>query len=409
MQHEDIAAYFAAQGEWTEQLLDGLLRIRSESGVEADAIGYMQQRLMTLGVECELVPLHDSIKDSSEYSSPQKGISYEGRCNISASVQGAGGKTIALNSHVDVVPPSPGQVDPYLPHKDAEGYICARGACDAKGQIAAMALLLKAAVELPKLNNSIVCHMVVEEELGGNGTLGMLEAKPAFSADALINMEPTDLQLQTSIRGAVWFDMTFKGASGHAGSAGNTQSAVYKAMAAVELLRTYHGQLYQRSKDYGLFKGLSNPMPLTIGEFHAGVWPSMVPGEARISGVIGLLPNITKQQVMEEIRKLFNSQENRWLSDGMEIAFTYRHNAVELPTDHWVAKGMSSALEDAGLCGTMRPMTASTDAVYYDERGIPSFAFGPGKISDAHSCHERVKLEDILKAAEAAYRFILNA
>lgn len=406
MEQTDIHAYFESQRAWTEQLLTGLLEIPSESGDEQLAQDYLFDQLEKTGAACTRIPASDSILTHAEYSNPVKGLTYAGRSNLWVEARGKGKKTIAFNSHVDVVPPSPGQVDPYRPHYDEEGYLCARGACDAKGQIAAMSLVIKAACDLGPLDNSIVGHMVFEEEFGGNGTLAILEACPNFHADALINMEPTDLRLLTSIRGAVWFDIRFTGTAGHAGSAGNTQSALDKAIAAVALLKQYHAALYERSKDYGLFRGVPNPMPLNIGELHAGVWPSMVPGSARISGLTGILPNRTKRQVMDEITELFNRPENRWIADGMAISFPYRHNAVELPVNHPVARGMQDAMALCGLENTPQAMTASTDAIYYQERGIPALAFGPGKLSDAHSCHERVHIDDVIKAAEVLYRYV---
>ena len=391
------------------ELLTGLLKIKSESGAEQEAVAYMHEALKRAGADTELVPIPCDIIADAEYSDPVKGLDYTNRYNLCAQKTGTGGKTIAINSHLDVVPPSPGQTDPYHPRLDEDGYIYARGACDAKGQIAAMALVLKAACELPKLKNSIVCHMVAEEELGGNGTLALLRAKPDFTADALINMEPTDLALFTSIRGAVWFDMTFTGEAGHAGSAANTVSAMDKAIAAIALLKDYHARLYERSKDYGLFKGLNNPMPLTIGEFQSGVWPSMVPGSARITGLTGILPNTTKAEVMKELHELFEKPENSWIGRGMSIHFPYRHNAVELPTGHPFARGMMDAMAKCALDPQPRAMTASTDAIFYQERGIPSLAFGPGKLADAHSRHERIAVEDIIKAAEAIYLFASEA
>lgn len=402
---QKIYRYFVDNYKWVEKLLIGMLKIPSVSGKEQAVQDYIFKELSKIGAICKNIPASDKILSHTEYSDPVKNLTYEGRSNLWVEVPGKGKKTIVLNSHMDVVPPAPNQVDPYLPYYNSGGYLCARGACDAKGQIAAMALLIKAAVEMGPLENRIIGHIVIEEEIGGNGTLAILEACPGFHADALINMEPTNLRLHTSIRGAVWFDIQFAGTAGHAGSVTNTQSAIDKAIAAIELLKRYHAELYEKSKNYGLFKGVQSSMPLTIGEFHAGEWPSMVPGSARISGVIGILPNVTKWQVMEDIKRLFDREENHWIRDGMQIHFPYRHNGVELPTDHPLALSMMDAMAQCGLNTAPQAMTASTDAVYYHEMGIPSLAFGPGKLSDAHSAHECISINDVVKAAEVLYRY----
>ncbi len=406
MDHKSIHEYFMQQKEWLTDLLSGMVNIPSESGYETEVFDYMAEEMKKVGVDCELRPIDNSIKEHPNYSYPIRDLDYTGRSNLIMKVDSKNpGKVISLNSHLDVVPPSPGQEDPYKARVDENGLLWGRGSCDAKGQAAAIALLMKAAKDLGTESNSLVGHIVVEEEIGGNGTLAILKDEPDFTADAMINMEPTDLKISPSIRGAVWFDMTFPGVAGHAGSSKNTSSATDKAIGAVALLKQYHKDLLERSRDYGLFVGIENPMPLTIGMFQAGVWPSMVPGKARIAGVIGLLPNVTKDQVMQEIKDLFESDENRWISDGMTVDYVYHHNAVETAIDHPMTVGMQKACDACGSDSTLVPMTASTDAIFYQERGIPSLAFGPGRISDAHSCHEFVAVDDVIKAAEILYLF----
>lgn len=408
MKQAEIHAYFQRQRLWTEDFLRRLLSIPSESGNEQKAMEFLAAFLADMGLPCRKLPFPEHFTAHPDYSDPIKGLSYSGQYNLSVETPGSNGKRIALNSHVDVVPPSPGQENPYTPRLDSRGVFWARGACDAKGQIAVMALLLKAATEMPRLAHQLVCHMVLEEELGGNGTLGLLEAEGNFSADLLINLEPTELSLLTSIRGAVWFEMEFTGMAGHAGSAGNTQSALDKAVAAIGLLQQYHQALYAKSKDYGLFAGIDRPMPLTIGECHAGNWPSMVSATARISGVMGLLPNVTKAEVMQDIRQLFMKEDTLWIGEGMQIHFPYRHNATELDPHHWAVFAMQQALRESGLDASPKAMTASTDAIYYHEKNIPCFAFGPGSLSDAHSCHEHIAVSDLMQAAETLYYLIQN-
>lgn len=404
MDHTQIRSYFDSQKPWLVKFLSDLLAIPSESGKEARAQRRLLQQLQEAGIDCQWQGIDNTLRDHPQYSFPVRDLDYTGRGNLVLRKAGSG-KHLALNTHVDVVPPSPGQAAPYLPHVDEEDRIWARGACDAKGQIAAMALLFKAVNELGGNSNALTGHVVVEEELGGNGTLAVLAADRDFSADAIVNLEPTDLRLCPSIRGAVWFEMTFEGIAGHAGSSENTVSATDKAIGAVSLLKQYHKELLERSKDYGLYKGMTNPMPLTIGKFQAGVWPAMVPGRAAIAGVLGFLSNTTREAVMDELKELFDREENRWISQGMKMEFVYRHNAVETPVDHWFVTGMAAACECCGIDGTPTAMTASSDGVFYQERGIPAMAFGPGRISDAHSCHEYVKLDDVLRAAEILYTF----
>ncbi len=73
-----------------------------------------------------------------------------------------------------------------------------------------------------KLRGDVLAHLVVEEEVGGNGTLAMV--RRGEQADGCVVMEPTDLRILSSVRGAVWFRVICTGRPGHSGSAG-TRSA----------------------------------------------------------------------------------------------------------------------------------------------------------------------------------------
>ena len=384
--------YFFNQRGWVLKLLCDLLAVPSESGQEAEAMELLEERLSLLNVTCERVPISNKIKCHPDYSFPIEKIDYTGRWNLRAVIPGTGGKTIVFNSHMDVVPPLPGQDDAFVP-KEEDGYICARGACDAKGQIAVMALLIKSALEIGPPKNTMVFDFVVEEELGGNGTLALLESRKTV-ADALVNLEPTGLRIMTSIRGAIWFDAAFTGVAGHSGST-NKSGALDKVLDVIHNLKGYHAKLLHNSKNYGVFAGIENPMPFTIGKLQAGSWPSMVPGVANLAGVMGFLPNKTKEQIIFDFKGIM----------GDNVKFPYRHNAVELDTFHPFSVKMAEAAKRTGINSDFCGMTASTDAIFYQERSIPSLAFGPGLLADAHSYDERVKIEDILTAARLLYDF----
>ena len=400
----DISAYFKSQYEWVSNFLSGLLEIPSVSGNERVAADYICRALDGAGVACEKIPISNNIRNHVEYSPTGYEADYNGQFNILLRSEGQRGKVIALNTHIDVVPPSYGQDDAFNPQLK-DGVFYARGACDAKGQVAVTALLMKAARDLPQLRNELVCHLVVEEEFGGNGTLAMLEHFPNFHADLVVNLEPTELRLGSTMRGAIWYNMRFYGVSGHSGSTGPTQSALFKAIAAIDVLKQYHAELYERSKDYGMFKGMDRPMLLTVGKLNAGVWPSMVPNEAHLCGALGFLPNVTKHDVMNDIREVMNKPENKWISEGMELSFDLRHNGMELSVNHPGVLAMSDALEKNKLNGTPVAMAYTSDAVFYHEHGVPTVVFGPGQIADAHSSNEKISVDEILKAAETLYSF----
>ena len=252
----------------TEQFLCQLIRFPSLPGQEKEAVDCAAARFADVG-QVERIPLSNSLCEDEDYSSPVAGIEYDGRSNVRVRVAGTGGgRSLLFNSHLDVVPPSQGQVRPFDPCVEA-GRVFGRGACDAKGQVATIYTALLAAKRLGlQLRGDVLAHLVVEEEVGGNGTLAM--ARRGERADACVVMEPTELRILPSVRGAVWFRIICTGRPGHSGRAGDTVSALKMAVRTMEILEQYHARLLAASRGIPLFDPFPNPMPITFGKIAAG-------------------------------------------------------------------------------------------------------------------------------------------
>jgi acetylornithine deacetylase len=155
-----------------ESFLCDIMRFPSTPGLEHDLMLYLNQAFGGLDLSTEQVALSDDLKSDPDYSTPIEGISYDGRFNLRLVRTGSGGgRTLLLNAHTDVVPPSQEMTDPWNP-RVADGVVYGRGACDDKGQVAVAYLAMRALDTLGlKLKGDVVTHLVVEEENGGNGTL----------------------------------------------------------------------------------------------------------------------------------------------------------------------------------------------------------------------------------------------
>ncbi len=280
-----------------------------------------------------------------------------------------------------------------------DGCILGRGACDAKGQAATIFMLFAALRRLGvQWPGALLAHLVVEEENGGNGSLAMV--RRGEQADACIVLEPTDARILTSVRGAVWFRLTCQGRAGHSGQAGATVSALKMAIRAIAILEDYHARLLAASRGIALFDQFANPMPITFGKLNAGDWPATTPSQAVVEGVLGLLPNKTRYQVMEEMRQALLADSDDWLREHFTLEFMYRHDAHVLPADHPLVTALQAGCRHFGLSGEVNAMTASCDSWFYDNQfGIPTVVFGPGSLRFAHTNEEQIQLDDIAAAA----------
>ncbi len=385
-----------------------LIRHPSTPGQEQAALEVAASSFAEVGAEVERVPLPPDLPHDADYSDPLPGLTYEGRCNLRLRVPGgAGGRSLLVNTHADVVPASQGQERPFDPRVE-DGVVFGRGACDAKGQIATLYLLVRTLNDLGLAPpGEVIFHLVVEEEVGGNGTLAMI--RRGEQADGCLVMEPTDFRLLSSVRGAVWFRVTCRGRAGHSGQAGVTVSALKMAVRVMEILEGYHHRLLAASRGIPLFDRFENPMPITFGRLRAGDWPATAPSQAVLEGVLGFLPNKTWREVAAEMRQAILEEGDEYLRENCELYFMYRHDAHVLDPAHPLVTDLAAACAALGVATEVSAMTASCDSWFYNNQlGIPTVVFGPGSLRFAHSNQEQIALAEIRQAAEILGRFLVR-
>ena len=389
-----------------QRFLGELIAIPSLPGQEANAMLYCEREFLPLGVEVQRIPLFDALKNDPDYSDPVPGIAYDGRFNLRVIRAGrGGGRKLIINAHTDVVPPSEGMIDPFSPRVE-NGVIFGRGACDDKGQVALLYLVLKVLHRLDRaLRGDLVGHLVVEEENGGNGTLAM--ARTREKADGCLVLEASERKLFTAIRGAIWFHLVLHGQAGHSGQAGQTRSALLMARDAIAILERYHASLLASSRGLPLFDVFPDPMPITFGKLQAGNWPAAAPSQAVIEGVLGLLPNKSKERVCQEMREALTHGGDESFARNFELSFMYRHDSSVADPGHPFPQAFLASAKRVGAPVEIGAMTASCDAwLYNNQLGIPTAVFGAGSLKVAHSKDEQLALQDLAKAARVLTAFV---
>jgi acetylornithine deacetylase len=394
----------------TVDFLCDLIRIPSTRGNEGPVSRLVHEKLKDFCSTAELMPIPASFTQDPLYSWPIEGLSYEKTENLRLTVQGAStakARSLILNAHTDVVPPSKNQVDPFSP-RVVDGIVYGRGACDDKGQIAVIYLVLRALHHLGlRPLGTVTVDLVVEEENGGNGTL--LMARHPVPADGAVVFEPSEGKLFAAVRGAVWFEVICRGRPGHSGRASDVVSALKEAVKAMGILEEYHDRLLAASRGiFPLFDSYENPMPVTFGMLESGDWPATAPALASVKGVFGFLPNTSVADVQKEMREAIARSPHPFLRENFEIRFNMLNNeGNSLPVEHPLVRDLISASCDAGSALTVSAMTAACDAWRYSTMlGIPTVVTGAGSLRYAHSNEEQIGIREIKDMARVMVRFL---
>jgi acetylornithine deacetylase len=331
-----------------------LMAAESTSGAEAPAVDAAERWLLARGWRVTRVPV-----------SPGRDCLF---------AEGDRPAEVVLSTHLDTVPP-------FIPPRVEGGRLLGRGACDAKGIAAAMAV---AAGRLRDAGAPVGLLFVVGEETAHDGAHAADAAQPALAprARALVNGEPTESRLALGTKGALRFVLRAEGRAAHSAYPHLGDSATRRL---VRLLADLERLALPEDPVLGA-------TTLNVGALAGGVADNVVAPWAEARCMVRL---VTPDA---EVRALLE----RWLAahpdasgpDGPRASIGYGPAvpAVRLAT----VPGF-----DTGV------MAYATDVPALASWGTP-YLFGPGSIHVAHTDHEYVEVAE-LRAAAGAYARIARA
>ena len=149
---------------------------------------YVGEKLGRVGFE---TAMYDAPDDYMKTSGRDL-LGLEGpRTNLVATLRRGGGPTLHLNAHSDTVPVTPEgwTVDPFK-GTIKDGRVYGRGACDDKGELAAMVYAAEAVVQSGvELDGGLILTATPDEEIGGIAGLGYLINEGLVKADLGVGID----------------------------------------------------------------------------------------------------------------------------------------------------------------------------------------------------------------------------
>ena len=404
---DDVKQFLQAQDESAARLLSQLIRYHSLVSNEEEIQSFIYDYLCVLGsLHPQFASIDEDIVDDPDYTNVPGHKTYEGRNNVVVRVPGlGGGRSVLLNSHSDIVP---GPEGVFSPRREGD-LVFGRGACDAKGHIVTMLLMLRALQELEiRLRGDLLLQMVIEEEVGGNGSLSLI--RQGHLADAAVVLEPSNLQVCPANRGAVWYKLAVTGKSVHMAKHQEGVNAVYEIMDMLHILRDYEARLREESRGQPLFPDDPSPVVVNLGSIKGGEWPATVAGECVVEGGVAFLPNKRLAEIRDELRQAIEQNVSGWARDNYSLDFSRLHNdAFATPVDHPLTRTLCRAADQVREPEPPTGFIASCDArLFYHRAGIPTIVFGAGDLAHAHSAEEQVRVSDVIKAAQALTLFVMD-
>jgi acetylornithine deacetylase len=323
------------------ELTRTLMDIPSVSGEEGEVGRFLASHLEGLGYRVELQEVAP------------------GRANVLAKL--ARRARVVLSTHMDTVPP-------FIASREDATHIHGRGACDAKGIIAAQ---LTAAERLRAEGfEEIGFLFTVDEEMGSLGARAAASHAMSRECEYLVNGEPTENKLAVGSKGSLRLRLLTEGRAAHSAYPERGESAIEKMLDVLADIRACE---WPRDEFFG-------ETTCNIGTLNGGTRPNVIPAETAAELQIRLVvPSSEIKKILEGL------VAGRARIEYMSAAEPVRMLSVE---------------------GFEREVVRfTTDIPYLSSWGRP-LLLGPGSILDAHTDGERVSKRELEASVELYMRLV---
>jgi acetylornithine deacetylase len=265
-----------------------------------------------------------------------------------------GDPRVTMSTHLDTVPP-------FFPSREDGEFIWGRGACDAKGIIAAMV----AAAEklLAEGVHNFALLFVVGEERNSAGAYAAVKA--ARGSKFLVNGEPTESKMALASKGILRYELAAHGKMAHSAYPELGESAIEKLLDALDAIRKIE---LPRDPQLG-------PTTVNIGTISGGRAPNVIPDAAKAEIMIRLVGDV------QPVRDAFA----RVVDGRAELVEILTIPPIRFATVDGLPTSIVSFATDVPVFGTAW--------------GQP-LLFGPGSIHVAHTTEERIAKKELAAAVD---------
>jgi acetylornithine deacetylase/succinyl-diaminopimelate desuccinylase family protein len=398
--YTQLDAWIDAHFDEQVQFLQELIRVPTDTppGNNAPHAERTAELLQAMGIEAEKHPV------------PASEVQAAGLQSITNLIvrhrYGAGGKTIALNAHGDVVPPGEGWTrDPYGGEID-DGKIYGRASAVSKCDFSTFTFAMRALEAVCKPSQGqLELLFTYDEEFGGEVGPGWLLKHKLTQPDLMI-AAGFSYQVITAHNGCLQLEVTVHGQMAHAAI---PESGVDALQAAVQILNVLYAQNALYKSISSQVKGITHPY-LNVGLIEGGTNTNVIPGRVSFKLDRRMIPEENAADVEAGLRELIKRTAAELPGISVDVRRMLLANSMRpLPGNQPLVEaiqthGKTIFGEDIPALGT--PLY--TDVRIFSEAGIPGVIYGAGPrtVLESHAkrADERMALEDLRRATKVIAR-----
>ncbi len=357
----------------------------------------METRIIELTSALVAIPTHETEGAAQEYlAGVLTACGFE--CDLQEVIperpnlvarRGRGGPFLC--SHIDVHPPHD-HPEPFTARQHG-GLLIGRGVVDAKGQIAALVAALEAEPDAEALV-AICC----DEEFAGLGSEQIALPNGPWSEDGGIVLEPTDFKICTAQAGQIDVRVEVSGTPAHAYAPEESGSPVKAVLATIEELDTCK---FLKDEHVLLGRPRSN-----IGMISGGEHAWRTPARARLEMTLGIVPGTNISEAVGEVQSRLDDVSRRWGARGTSYLFEIHSTSpgIEVRTDLPIIERLVAATGTPYEPAAVPSWTDAANLLLLHH--LPCVVFGAGDLAVAHSDHEWVAIDDLVRLGEILMKLL---
>jgi acetylornithine deacetylase len=317
-----------------------------------------------------------------------------GRPNVIGVLEGrSSGRSLMFCGHLDTVG-TDGMDRPFAPDENG-GRLYGRGAQDMKGGVAAMIDAARVVAERGLGRGRLIVAAVVDEEYASIGADALVSA---WTADAAVVTEPTDLNIGIGHKGFAWLEIETRGRAAHGSRPKDGRDAIMRMGRVLGRLEALDRDLQSRP---------SHPIMAT-GSLHASIinggreWSSY-PDRCHLQVERRTIAGEDGDGALNEMQQILDALATNDPEFEASARLNFSRPPYEVASDHELPVTLAAAAAAQSLNTRVVGMSFWTDAAVLAAAGIPSVLFGPGG-AGLHSTEEYVNVADVLACRDTLAR-----
>jgi succinyl-diaminopimelate desuccinylase len=308
---------------------------------------------------------------------------HDGLPVIQAAVGPAGGPSVVLHGHLDVVP---GHEEQFSPRVEGDRLI-GRGAYDMKGGLAAMMCALRDLAGSDRVRVHFVCVPDEEsEEVESRSTDALVGG--GLRADFAITGEPTNLHIGVQAKGVLAMRLEVHGRSAHSSTPWLGDNAVLKA---VDVFRQIECLPFSRESSE-----MFDRPSINLGRIMGGDALNRVPDLCVMDVDVRYLPGQDPGEILAQIRAI----------GDVVVTRTFIHPPAQVSPSNTYVRALRDAVGRSVQGEAMSVgRDGASDAISFLQAGIPAVEFGPAG-GGHHGPDEWVSIASLSRYREALTDFV---